>query len=458
MLRLTLALAILTGVPAIADDTSQERPNETYLIGRATLDITPDYPVRLNGFGFRRTESEGVRQRIFVKALAIRREKEQPVLLIAADTLCIPDALAEEVATRLTKKNGIPRERIAFTATHTHTAPMVRDVAPTIFSTPVPKEHQQHIDRYSRVFQAAIERAAWAALAEQTRAQLFHGVGKVSFAVNRRTKGGPVDHDLPVLVAKGTDGKLLAIWTGYACHCVTLSDNKISGDWAGYAQALIEREHPGVTAMVSIGCGADANPSSGVTGDKVELAEAQGLEIAREVNRLLADGLKPLDGEIGASLQRIDLPLADLPSREEWERRAKEQSPAGYHARVNLERLGRGEMLPTKISYPVQSWTFGDRLALAFLPGEVVVDYSTRLKRELDGRRLWITAYANACPGYIPSERILKEGGYEGGGAMVYYDIPASYATGVEQKIVDAVRDQLDARFTAPGESDKSGN
>ena len=35
--------------------------------------------------------------------------------------------------------------------------------------------------------------------------------------------------------------------------------------------------------------------------------------------------------------------------------------------------------------------------------------------------RLWITAYANDDPCYIPSERILREGGYEGGGAIVYY-------------------------------------
>ncbi len=285
MLRLAFLFAVVVGSTSLADDMS---PSATYYIGRATADITPDYPVRLNGFGFRRTESEGVRQRIFAKALAIRRENEKPVLLITADTLCIPDSLAERLVARLKEKAGVSRDRIAFTATHTHTAPMIRDVAPTIFGMPIPDQHQQHIDRYSREFEQAIEKVALAALADRTPARLFYGVGNVGFAANRRTKGGPVDHDLPVLVARGADDKLLAIWTAYACHCVTLSDNKISGDWAGYAQALVEREHPGTTAMVSIGCGADANPSSGVTGDKAESAEAQGLEIAREVNRLLA--------------------------------------------------------------------------------------------------------------------------------------------------------------------------
>jgi hypothetical protein len=452
LLVIFMVLAAATNALAQQSAGRSGEDSREYLIGRATADITPDYPVRLNGFGFRRTESEGVRQRIFAKALAIRAQNGEPILLLAADTLCVPDSLAERLAARLKERAGLPRERIAFTATHTHTAPMIHDVAPTIFGTPIPEEHQRRIHRYSREFEAALEKVALAALAEKTPARLSFAIGSAGFAANRRTKGGPVDHDLPVLIVNGVDGKLLALWTNYACHCVTLSENRIGGDWAGYAQALIERDHPGAMAMVSIGCGADANPASGVTGDKADQAQAQGLEIAKECHRLLGGQQTSLVGDIGTAFRRIDLALAKLPTRDEWERRASEQTPAGYHARMNLARLDRGEKLTTKISYPIQTWTFGDRLAIVFLPGEVVVDYSTRLKRELDGRRLWINAYANACPGYIPSERVLKEGGYEGGGAMIYYDIPAPYAAGLEQPIIDAVRAQLVARFKAPAE------
>ena len=100
-----------------------------------------------------------------------------------------------------------------------------------------------------------------------------------------------------------------------------------------------------------------------------------------------------------------------------------------------------------KVDYPVETWTFGDSLAMVFLAGEVVVDYSLRLKSELDASRLWVTAYANDTPCYIPSERILKEGGYEGGGAMTYYNKPAPFAEGVEQRIVDAVLRLLPAGY-----------
>src|SRR5262249_20722579 len=64
--------------------------------------------------------------------------------------------------------------------------------------------------------------------------------------------------------------------------------------------------------------------------------------------------------------------------------------------------------------------------------------------------RLWINAYANDAPCYIPSERILKEGGYEGGFAMIYYDVPVPFAPGLENKIVMAVRDMVGPKFTSP--------
>jgi putative membrane-bound dehydrogenase-like protein len=448
---LTLAAACLWPVAAVA---AQEKPADSYRVGVAKRDITPDYPVRLSGFAFRSTESEGVTQRIWAKALAFH--DGEPAVLIAVDNLGVPLSITNELARRLARKAGLKRDRLAVTATHTHTAPMLRGVAPTLLGQPIPREHQEHINRYTAEFTDKLEAVALAALADRRPARLTWGIGKVGFATNRRTKGGPVDHDLPVLVVRDLKDKVRAIYVTYACHCVTLSNNKISGDWAGYAQELIQLDHPGAVALVSIGCGGDANPSSGVTGDKAEIASRQGAEIAREVKRLLGNFLAPVTGKLVARAGTLALPLAEPPSREQWEEKAKRKDPVGYHARVNLARLDRGEALRTKIDYPVQTWAFGSSLAMVFLPGEVVVDYALRLKRELDGQRLWINAYANDAPAYIPSERILREGGYEGGGAMIYYDVPVPFKAGLEQKIVDAVHRQLGKTFAAPFDPKKT--
>ncbi len=419
-----------------------------YRVGVAKIDITPSYPVRLSGFGGRRQESEGVAQHIWAKALVI--DDGHPALLLTVDNVGIPAWLVADLRQRLHKKAGLDPERIAVTATHTHTAPMLKGMLATLFGVPIPPEHQEHIDRYTKELLDNLEAVALAALADRQPANLSWGIGRLSFATNRRTKGGPVDIDMPMLVVRDGNRKIRAIYVNYACHCVTLSFNKISGDWAGFAQELIQQEHPDAIALVSVGCGADANPGSGVTGDKVDVAARQGGEVATEVKRMLGGFLAPVRGPIRIASSAVELPLAPHPTEAEWERRGQRSDAIGYHARVQLDRLKHGQKLATTIPYRVQTWKFGDSLAMAFLPGEVVVDYALRLKRELDGLRLWLNAYSNDSPAYIPSERILKEGGYEGGGAMVYYDVPTPLQPGLEDRIVGLVEGQLRPDFDSP--------
>ena len=195
-----------------------------------------------------------------------------------------------------------------------------------------------------------------------------------------------------------------------------------------------------------------------MTGAKEEVALGQGREIAAEVKRLSQNFLAPVTGDITAKVTTLELPLAELPTRAQWEEKAKQMDAIGHHARVTLAKLDKGEKLPTRIAYPVQTFAFGDSLAMVHLPGELVVDYPLRLKKELDGRRLWVTGYANNAPCYIPSERVLKEGGYEGGGAMIYYDIPAPFKPGLEDKIVNAVKDQIGKSFAAKFDPKKTGD
>ncbi len=418
----------------------------TYSVGVAVEDVTPSYAIRLNGFGSRTKESEGVRQQLWAKALAVGTTDEDTVVVITVDTLGIPDELTERLAEKL-KAKGLERSRISICASHTHSGPMIRSCANTLFGKPIEDGQWMTILKYSDELEAKLERVATQALANRKPGRVSWGIGKVGFAFNRRTKGGPVDHDLPVLAVHDPDGKLRAVFANYACHCVTLSDDKVSGDWAGYAMEHIQRRNPGCQAMISIGCGADSNPRGGVLGSQFNVADSLGQELAEEVQRVLAAPLKTLTQPPASQIARVTLPLAPLPSREQWAEKAKLENAIGHHARAQLARLDRGEPLMTEVSYPIQSISFGDELAWLFLPGEVVVDYALRLKQELDGRRVWLNAYSNACPGYVPSERILREGGYEGGGAMVYYDIPGPYAPGLEEIIVDAVSRQLTKEF-----------
>jgi Neutral/alkaline non-lysosomal ceramidase, N-terminal len=422
---------------ALAADEGQLRP-----VGVARIDITPDYPIRLTGYASRKKESEGVAQHLWAKALAIGGDKDGPAILITVDNCGVPANVRDEVVRRLQQKRHIKPERVAICSTHTHSAPWLKGFAPNIFGAPIPPEQQARVERYTREVTDALETVALHALQDRRPAKLSRGLGRAGFAANRRTKGGPVDQDLPVLFVTDPEGKLRAIFASYACHCTTLGGefNQCCGDWAGYAQEYLEREHPGAIVLIALGCAGDANPSPR-TG--LDLAKQHGQEICAAVDRVLANALLPVEGRLVCRTKQIRLPLDTLPTRAEWEARARETNYIGSFARMNLARLDRGETLPTDVPYLVQTWTFGKGLAMVFLTGEVVVDYSLRLKKEYDASRLWINAYANDVPCYIASERILKEGGYEGGGAMVFYDKPARLAPGVENLIVGTVHELL---------------
>ncbi|MFN9374324.1 MAG: neutral/alkaline non-lysosomal ceramidase N-terminal domain-containing protein [Planctomycetaceae bacterium] len=431
-------LLVWVGLPA-AQAADEPGDSPRWKVGLGRREITPETPIRLSGFGFRREESEGVRQRLWAKALAIGTGAEDPVLIITLDAMAISNELVQEIVERIRRGANIPATHVAVTVTHSHTAPMLTGVCPTLFGMPIPPDHQAHIDQYTRFLVQEAAEAGISALREREPATLVWGQSRAGFARNRRTPEGPVDHDLPVLLVKNRRGETVAVYTSYACHCVTLSDNRVSGDWAGYAQEHLERLFPGALGLVSVGCGADSNPSSGVTGDKADVAAAQGLEVAEAARRVSQDALRPVSGPLRVHYERLSLPFDRLPSREEWETRGARQDAIGDHARYQLAKLDRGESLPNQLEYPVQTIAFGDSLAMVFLSGEVVVDYALRLKQELDSSRVWTNGYSNGVAGYIPSERILREGGYEGGGAMVYFDRPTRFASGLEQPIIDAV-------------------
>lgn len=446
MARLTCLMSVLC-LFSLGSGKAADSPLR--LVGVARVDITPDYPIRLTGYAVRKSESTGVTQHLYARALALGSDQEKPAVLITVDNCGVPRNVREEVAARLRVARHIPSERLAICSTHTHCGPWVNGFAPNIFGAPISTEEQARVDRYTRELTGALEQAALQALNNRSAARVARGRTHADFAANRRTKGGPVDHDLPLLVVTAPDGKLRAVFTSYACHGTTLGGdfNQCCGDWPGYAAEDIEAAYPGVVALVGLGCAGDANPAPRGT---LDLAKQHGQEVAVALQALLTNAsaaLVAVSGPLRCRARSFALPLDTLPTRAEWEALAKETNYIGGHARMNLARLDRGEKLPASIPYTVQTWTFGKDLAMVFLAGEVVVDYSLRLKREFDSTRLWVTAYANDVPCYIPSERVLKEGGYEGGGAMIFYDKPTRLAPGLENRIITTVHQLLPRRF-----------
>jgi neutral ceramidase len=429
-----------TGAALAAPALAFAQRRAAWSAGVATVDITPQQSLWMAGFARRKEPSQGVALALHAKALALQAGSGRPAVLVTVDLLGVTARSATQVVARLQRRHRIARANVLFNASHTHCGPVVDEQLSVAYDlTP---EQWGAIRTYTAWLDEKLVAVIGDALSQLRPANVAYARGSASFAANRRvsfTPDGPVDHAVPVLRVDKPDGAPLAIVFGYACHNTTLGDTFVQyhGDYAGVAQAVLEQRHAGTTALFVTGCGADANPRPRGT---VELVQAHGTALADAVDRALA-GAAPVSPALQTAFGVVDLPFVDAAARERWHSKLTiDPVYLKRHAALMEQAIARDGRLPKAQPDPIQIWVLGPDLTLVALGGEVVVDYSLRLAREYPGRRLWVAGYSNDVFGYVPSRRVLREGGYEGADAMIYYGRPGPFTDDVEELIVDKVK------------------
>jgi Neutral/alkaline non-lysosomal ceramidase, N-terminal len=415
--------------------------NDGWKAGVARAVITPDEPVWMAGYGSRDHPSEGTLVDLWVKVLAIEDAKGKKALLVTADILGFPKKMSDNIRNQIAVKYGLTRSQIVLSSSHTHTGPVLMDALFDIY--PLDKKQIKVIRKYTVLLEKKIVDLAGEAIHSLKPAQLFSENGVTRFQVNRRNNKeatlckqielrGPNDYAVPVLKVTDTEGKLIAVTFGYACHATVLSFYQFSGDYPGFAQIEIEKLYPGVCAMFFQGAGADQNPLPRRT---VPLAQQYGRELAAAVDRVLKEEMKELEPELKTAYSEVNLTFDTAPTKEELIKFEKEFT--GYQQRwatSQLEILKNNGSLRTSYPYPVQIWKLGEQ-SIMVLGGELVIQYAIELKK-LFGPDVFVMAYANDDMAYIPSETILEEGGYEGESSQMVYGMPAKWTSDIQNKIL----------------------
>ncbi len=420
MNRFTIAtlmvLACAVGTRA-DDDTTQ--PAFEWKAGAASAVITPEAPLHMAGYASRTEPALGKEQDLFAKALAIEDRTGNRVIFVTLDLIGVTADLRTAVSERVQKEQGVAPKALVMNASHTHCGPAYsRDDA----------------SGYLESLKDTLVKLVGQAIENLEPASLSYGFARCGFAMNRRTPTdsgyrnhpnpeGPVDHTVPVLRVDGPDGALRSVLFGYACHNTTMGFRYWQGDYAGFAQQYLEEDHPDVTALFMQGCGADQNPYP-----RSELPYAQrhgrslatAVEAALEVNQQTPQHQKPLHGPLRTIMETVDLEF-NTPDRADF-------------------------------AYPVQVIQFGDDLTMIALSSEVVIDYDLRLKKELGqdgGPVIWVAGYSNVYDGYIPSRRVLEEGGYEAESRP--------WKPSLEERIVRKVHELVD-RLNAEGTAERQSS
>ena len=444
--KMLIAIAAMAGTVAIAPAAE---PSQTeWKAGTASLVITPEEPMWMAGYAARDKPSEGKVHDLYAKALALEDAKGTRLVIVTLDLIGIPRALRDGLDGEAGRRFALPPEGLLLNASHTHCGPELRMSKASLYD--IPPERVEQTGAYCEGLKEKLLGLVGEALENLEPAALGYTHARAGFAMNRRLPtergfqnrpypDGPVDHDVPVLRVDGPDGGLRAVVFGYACHSTTLGFYQFCGDYPGFAQRFVEEAHPGATALFMAGCGGDQNPQPRGT---LELAEQHGRALANGVEAALSAASRTIRGPLNPALEEVTLEFAEPPSRETLEQQA--QSKNKYekrHAEVLLDELAQDGKIRTTYPLPVHVVRFGNDLTLVALAGEVVVDYSLRLKAELGEGPVWVAGYSNDVFGYLPSLRVLREGGYEGGDAMRYGTLPGPFAPTVEDLVVGKVKE-----------------
>jgi dienelactone hydrolase len=202
-------------------------------------------------------------------------------------------------------------------------------------------------------------------------------------------------------------------------------------------------------ALFVMGCGGDAKVV--VRDEKTgkddfaaspEKSEAAGIKLAEHVlDYLQKSKLAALDGKLESKLVSGTLSLQAPRSREQIEAMALDGNPktgSTWWARQSLAYPDERRQQ----RYDVQAWQLGD-LTLVALEGEVCADWGPMSRALASTKYAMTIGYANEVPGYIPTARIIREGGYEGDTSHMAYFLPAPFEPKMEIELTALIEKAL---------------
>lgn len=427
--------------------------------------MTPDKPIFMHGFGARTSKSEGVHDQLYVKAAML--EANKTLLILTIDALGADRSFVLGIKDALKDKFGLEHHEVLINFSHTHHS---------VFLTGLDTEHRrgaysiaqegwsdndEELD-YSedealfRFMRDTILRMTDYCRNHLVPGELSIGRGLSDFAVSRRKpdgKGGVlwspyydgvIDNELLVMKLTDAAGAVKGILYNYGCHTTSMgSDNMLlSNDFAGRTSRVLEETYPGAAAMFLQGCAGELKPRKSADGTRfksmtiAEMEEA-GTDLANDVitvmenvsfetvrcsfSTALADPLLYTEQTSAAFYE----PIATNPDSNSFYR----------NAAIRTIQAIKDASIKDRIPHYISIWKLDDRHRIVSMEGEVSTEYSLLIKKLFAGDTTLTLGYTNGVYCYIPTRKMIGEGGYESD-CNFFFDMRGPFVPEIEDIIV----------------------
>ncbi|NQX64228.1 neutral/alkaline non-lysosomal ceramidase N-terminal domain-containing protein [Paenibacillus qinlingensis] len=397
-----------------------------------TAEITPQGPIFLAGFGDRTHKSEGVHEPLFAKAALI--QANTTLLIITLDVVGSDRSFIVGIKNILEEKFGLKHEEVLINFSHTHHSVALTgaDERLRVGLFSIGKDFSEDVSFYGYIRDTlvSIVDECFSQLEEGT---LLLGRGTSDFAISRRkltadgVKWAPypeaeIDKDLIVLKLVDQENEVRGILYNYGCHPTSMSSDNymISNDFPGTTSRYLEETYPGVTALFLQGCAGELKPIKSADGDifkscsLTEMEEA-GRDLAKDIISILEE--QPFT-PIRCSFRTILVdPLlymeqTGIPFYENIINDSKVGDFRKRGAHRTIEQIQDGSVKDRTPIY-LSIWHLDEETRLIAMEGEISTEYSLLLKSMFPGGKTIVLGYTNGVYYYVPTRKMIAEGGYE---------------------------------------------
>ena len=357
------------------------------------------------------------------------------------------------------RKLDLEPRQILLNTSHTHTGPKVGswDYTPS--------------DRlYLQFLENAIVEAACTSKESLREVTVWAGETRSELPMNRRKPlpngiidfapypEGVVYDRLPFCLFKDMSGKPVHLLFSVSTHPSTIKGNErsyyISADYPGKAMTILDDYLGAPGSLFLQGAAGDSKPSiigKGEefwrSGDWPDVDKA-GTMVADEVIRDLEAGLTRIEPELAATSIEMSWPMVKPRTRAEYLQVIEnppahsESIPEGMKrwAREMIELIDRGFGLPDAVPITAHGVRIGPGLRFIGIEGEIVAELGHQINDFYGNGITFPLGYTDGAQLYLPTSKMLDEGGYE---AESYYEyrFPAALAKGMEDILANTLQE-----------------
>lgn len=426
----------------------------------AEINITPNVSeqnsVFLQGMGGPPRRATTVSEPLMMQLLLLEDDHFTKVLFVTADLFGFGPEIVDTVQA-VVAQWGIEPEGLILNASHTHYAPgtishVAKELGPFYeeYSNQIAQTIGQHLELlYNKLEECEI---LWGKVEAQIGvSRRLKKDGKVVFAPNPE---GYYDKDTPFihLHMLKTDKKVLLV--SHGCHPTGLgSESVISADYPGYMRNTLKSKGVADGVMFLQGGAGSTKETVSVNGDVLFCENSTGAKengefLATQIMSGLKKELQPLNGSFFCTKRQISLPVKSPPPpsvlTQIRDNAGKDNLVREWTSSL-LSRFPNGDF-PARLAMEVQLVSLGDKVSFITLPGEPVAELARHLRRLTSNPdSTFVLGYTNGLMGYLPTDVMIEEGGYETDASQYVYLLPSALDRGAQSNILSKAQECISA-------------